>query len=317
MPLLDLQLQRRAVEIGRIRLGYSTPGGNGGKKPHKSETFVFTSRSRDAVETIASVWGGEVRPWAEARGQWEVRTDVAEIPVVVPGGPAVLSQMYELWDRGTCVRRCDSQYDTVSEGPCPCAAANRRDCKPVSRLAVILTDIPGMGTWRLETRGENAARELAGSVELLIGLRDAGQMVPAVLRSETRKSGRNVYQVPTLTAVATFRELASGQMVGRPIAELLPPAPVPLAAIGAGPAPAARPVAAGPVLLALADIPDDLTMGAQIQEAPDANRLRELWNEVIRLGWQKSYGGAPFKTLIEHLTDRAATLGLPTTRTSA
>ena len=316
MPLLDLEVQRRAVEIGRFRLGYSTPRDGGGKTPKKLETFRFTSRSETSIRAIAGLWGGTPRPWAEARGQWEVFTEATEIPVVVPGGPAVLSQMYESWDKGVIQRRCDGQMDTVSESPCVCKArqlVGRNACKPISRIGLILPDVPELGTWRLETGGMNAALELGGSAELLGQMREAGQMVPAVVRLETRKSGMNVYPVPVLVPVVTFRELATGAMQGRTIGELLPAAPVPLAAIGSGPVGSAP----GPVLLALADIPDDHAMGTQIQAAPDADRLRELWTETIRLGWLKSYGGQPYKMLIDHLNDRAEALGLPTTRASA
>ena len=310
MPLLDLEVQRRAVEVGRIRLGTSTPRPGGGKKPQTLEKWRFTSRSEDAVRAIAALWGGQPRPWEGSRGQWEVFSDVSEIPVVVPGGPAVISQQWELWDGGAVQRRCDGRYDTVSEGPCVCAQQNRRACKPISRVGLILADVPGMGTWRLETGGMNAALELGGSAELLAKLREAGQMVPATLRLETRQSGRNVYPVPVLVANTTFRALATGEMVGRPIAELLPPAPVPVAAISAGPRTGTTSTA--PAVTPVAEIATDDDMAEQIQHAADADRLRELWNEVIRLHWQDVTAGQPFLRLIDHLNSRARALGLPT-----
>ena len=75
-------------------------------RPAKSDTFRFTTGSRSDAAAIAGLFGGEVCDW---QGEFEVITDTAEIPVTVPPRDEVVSQNYEIWNRGGCIRRCNSQ----------------------------------------------------------------------------------------------------------------------------------------------------------------------------------------------------------------
>lgn len=238
-PMLDIQ--RRMVEIGRIRTGEQVAVGNSGKRrPAKLTTFRITSASRPMVEAAAAEYGGTVRDWLSPAGkQFEVVTTADQLPIVIPPGQA-LSQFYELWTGGGCQRRCDGQTNFITDEPCECPpdAAERRElaqdgraCKPTTRLNVILPDLPGLGVWRLESHGYYAAVELAGTASFLEMVTASGRMLPAVLRLEQREKkvpGKpvNRFSVPVidLPTVRIADLLTEGQVVGQLGAPRIAPA---------------------------------------------------------------------------------------------
>lgn len=168
MPIKPIVLQRRLAEVGRIRIGQVLPTKNGRTRPAKLDRLRFTAASRPLIEQVAAAYGGEVAEWTPANGgaaQWEVITDVDRVPVLVP--PASVSQYMETWSGGGCQRRCDGETELLSGGACICAAQDNMVCKPTTRLSVMLRDIPGLGVWRLESHGWNAAAELPDTAEFL------------------------------------------------------------------------------------------------------------------------------------------------------
>lgn len=55
LAVRPIDVQRRLVELGRIRLGQKAPGkGN----PQRLETFRLTSASRSLLEAAAAIYGG-------------------------------------------------------------------------------------------------------------------------------------------------------------------------------------------------------------------------------------------------------------------
>ena len=139
MPALDiLRHQRRGQQIGRLRIGQQVAvikdGRDTGKtRPARLDTFRFTTGSRATADAIAALYGGEVRPWER---EWEVITGKSEIGVTVPPRDEVISQWYEMWTAGGCQRRCDSQHDQISNGPCQCPhAANPADAEAADKAA--------------------------------------------------------------------------------------------------------------------------------------------------------------------------------------
>lgn len=235
MPLLDLQ--QRSVEIGRIRIGATVKASNGKMRPTKLDAFRFTTNSPGAAAGVAEQFGGEVRPWVGGTQAFEVFTTTTSMDVMVPAGELALSQWYEMWSGGGCQRRCDARIEQLSGGPCQCPAdieqrmvlaAKGEACKPTTRVSVILPDLQGLGVWRHESKGYNAAQELGATAEFLARAREGGAIIPASMRLEQRESKTGTethkFAVVVLDVAATLRELVEGT-VGGTVAQALPPAP--------------------------------------------------------------------------------------------
>lgn len=243
-------VQRRFRELGRIRLGEKGVAKNGKSYPKKLSGFRLTSPSRDLLLIAADLYGGEVRKWDDAPGQgdqWELyigdRVDI----LLPPGEP--LTQSFELWSGGGCVRRCNGLATTDGE-PCLCpveiearmagaAALPATACKPTTRLSVLLPRIPDIGVWRMETHGYNAAVELPGTVDLLRALSEEGNLIPAFLRIEQRTSVRGgetrhfvvpVLELPTVT-VAELQMGGSKAIAARAPTVALPAGGVPATSV--------------------------------------------------------------------------------------
>ena len=186
MAIKPIMLQRRLAEVGRIRIGETKVSKGGKTYPSKLDRLRFTSASRNLLEQVAQAYGGEVREWTPANGgaqQWEVITDTDRVPVIVP--PASVSQYMESWSGGGCQRRCDGETELLSGEACICNRTEQMLCKPTTRLSVMLRDIPGLGVWRLESHGWNAAAELPDTAEFLAR---AGGYIPASLYLKPQRS---------------------------------------------------------------------------------------------------------------------------------
>ena len=267
MALLDIQ--RRGQQIGRLRIGQQVQAANGRMRPTKLDTFRFTTQSRHAADAIAGLYGGTVRAW---NNEFEVITGQSAIGVTVPPRNQVVSQWYEMWSKGGCQRRCDSQIEQISGKPCLCphaddstdlvavenAAQERsqlaglnppRACKPITRISVMIPDLPGLGVFRLDTGSYYAAVEIGDAAELLQVARDRGVFLPAVLRIEQRQrvagGQTKKYPVPVLEVLSTFRQITSGALEAGGITAQLPPVPgqQPRALTAGATAPAAPPTA--------------------------------------------------------------------------
>ena len=247
MALLDVQ--RRGQQIGRIRIGQQVQASNGKTHPARLDTFRFTTASRVAADAIAALYGGTVRDW---EGQFEVITKESAIGVTVPPRDQVVSQWYEMWTAGGCQRRCDSQHEQISNGPCLCPHAQNPDdedevarcalersalasqktpaaCKIVTRISVMIPDLPGLGVFRLDTGSYYAAVEIGDAAAIMQLARDQGTFLPAMLRIEHRSRVANgqtkKYPVPVLELLSTLRQITSGALEAGGITAQLPPAP--------------------------------------------------------------------------------------------
>lgn len=276
-------LQRRAVRAGKIRTGKSVRDANGKVRPEKLTRFLITTDSPNIASAVAAAYGGKVEPYLPQAGTaqrgWQVLVDVDEIPVAVPPHTNVVAAWWEQWSGGGLKVRCDGETASVwgevddrgeSKGeqrrPCLCPAdlMERADgaarstptaCKPTTRVALILPDVPGTGTFTVESHGLSAAREMIGVAEAMERALAAGVMLPAMLRLEQRSGVRrpgertNSFAVPTLQLLHSPRQLLEMATQGAS-ASALPPPPPPLA-ISAGPsdeagAPDGQQSAAGP-----------------------------------------------------------------------
>lgn len=213
--LLDIQV--RLNELGRIRLGEKGARG----EPKRLTKFRLTSASRAMLEQAAAVYGGTVRAWKGApdEGFWELYTEADALDILIPPTLAAYSQFYELWSGGGCERRCDGEIELLSGGPCRCDP-EARECQVTTRVSVMLPRIAGLGVWRLETRGWNAAATLPSTLELL-GLSGRGSFVPGVLRLEQRSVKRRVADKDGVLKVQTQRFVVPVIDVAGTIGELL------------------------------------------------------------------------------------------------
>lgn len=209
-PIIDLQ--RRLVEVGRVRMGRKGDKG----QPQKLDTWRLTSTDKARLDAAADLFGGTVIPWeGSPKGdEHELITTTAELPILLLPGQA-LSQWHELWSGGGCQRRCDGEREILSDSPCLCdAEKGARKCKPTTRLSVMLPDVPGLGCWRLESHGYYAAVELSATAAMLEQATARGQMLPARLRIDQRrqiKDGKTTrYAVPVIDIDVRFRDAVAG-----------------------------------------------------------------------------------------------------------
>jgi hypothetical protein len=292
VPIIDLQ--QRFLELGRIRTGIQVDFEKDGKaksRPEKLDTFRLTSPNRALLEAAIEAYGqAEIRPWGN---QWEVITPAKSFDILVPPGQT-LSQWNELWTAAGCLRRCDGVTNAIDNTPCACPKdpAARREaasariptaCKPVTRLSVILTALPGIGVWRLDSHGYYAAVELAGAARILSRATAAGYIIPARLRLEQREKripGRptNHYAVPVIDLVETR------------IADLLPEAAMrrPELLTGSGPAllgagrpalPSTPPPASSDLRAPAVLVDDDLVDESILADPGEPPSLLELLRE--------------------------------------
>tara|TARA_Y100000814_G_scaffold152075_1_gene110858 strand:+ start:128 stop:979 length:852 start_codon:yes stop_codon:yes gene_type:complete len=219
----------RVPEQGRIRLGIQDEGRG---FPKSLDTFRFTSPDRDAIENIAEIYGGSTKIWnnkkATPQNQWQVITEASDVRVFLP--PNSIDVWYEEWSGGGLLRRCDGiEAQVQSQTPdgtdidiVPCVCSPMVDkggsmlCDPHTRLNIILPDVRFGGTWRIESKGWSASRELPAMINLIYSMQDKGMTV-ARLSLEKRKkiSGgktRN-YVVPKLSVDSSPVEIMSGDAV--------------------------------------------------------------------------------------------------------
>lgn len=273
MPILTLQ--QRSRELGRIRIGQQVPTGRTNHKdeptyrPEKLDRFRLTSASRPLIERVAELYGGDVREWDNnGSRQFEVITAATRLPVLVP--PQPVSQYFELWSGGGCQRRCDGVTELLKDRPCPCDPdPEQRECKPTTRLNVILRDVEGIGVWRLESHGYYSAVELP---EVAAFLAHAGQYVSAWLSLEQRTAIRDGktrrWMVPTLEVDVTPAALLSGDGATGQIG------PAPSAIETGQPA-----LPAGKTKLSAKEIE---MARSQITDAVSLDQLRDVWGQFAK-----------------------------------
>jgi hypothetical protein len=233
-------LQERFRELGRLRMGRksSSQGGH----PVKLDTWRLTSpgRGKWLLEAAAKIYGGQVQPWdgAPTDGEhWELITETDSLPIIIPPG-IVLSQAYELWTADGCKKRCDGVRQMLRDVACSCPkehaermkeAAKGKACSPVTRLSVILPDLPDLGVWRLESHGYHAAVELAGVTSLVQVATTKGMLIPARLRIDKRRVKRagekpRQFTVPVIEAGVSFEHFAHALELPQAVMEEVPPA---------------------------------------------------------------------------------------------
>lgn len=226
------QRPRRLQVAGRLRTGVK-----GNRGPQAIDTWRITSHDRGALDQLAEMYGGTVQPWRDAPtvGQWELFTEATTLNVVLPPDPLGDGPVYELWSGKGRQRRCDATTcETFRSGPdgpepvempCICNAKGNLECKPKTRLQVMLPGIRFSGVWRYDSGSGNVADELAGMVYEVLGGHPRG-FIEAELCLENRRSGTNKYTIPVLRIATSLESLAAGEV---PVLGTGTPAPAPLA----------------------------------------------------------------------------------------
>lgn len=225
------------MELGRVRIGGEKIEGKVGKK---LDAFRFTSASYVLLDAVAQTYGGNVEPWTGAPdgdGYFQVYSKAMEINIILPpvfaqqdGSPTTsYSQWFEHWTGGGCKRRCDGVTEAISAKPCLCNRDDRT-CDVVTRVSFLLPDIPGLGMWRLETKGYNAAVELPGTLEMLLMAANEQKFLPAVLRIEHRTKRVDGEKFPRrfIVPVIDLPQMRVGQLLAGQTFAINAPAPPPM-----------------------------------------------------------------------------------------
>lgn len=207
MPILDVQ--KRYRELGRVRIGAKDERG----LPTKLDCFRLTSPSLDLLKHASGLWGGIPTEWqgAPTEGtQYELVTESDILDVLVPPQNVADHQLMELYSKGGAQRRCDGTTELISGRGCMCDP-DARVCTPTTHILLVLPDLPDIGTWRLVSRGWNAAAELPATIDLLMQLLGQGIMPAAQLAIEKRTSvtdgQTHHFSVPVLRTTYSLRDL--------------------------------------------------------------------------------------------------------------
>ncbi len=192
MPI-DIERQKRLVEVGKIRVGETYTTSTGKTAPRARETFRLTSRHKDILFAAQESYGGTVRQWEGHPGYFELLIDSREIKALVSlrrtlnGEYESLSQHFERWG-GTrkCTHRCNGLIcsllgaDGRKDVPCQCDPQDRK-CKLVSRLLVLLTELPALGMWRLDTRSDTFDSEVHALIDVCSQFNQEDRPIPVTL----------------------------------------------------------------------------------------------------------------------------------------
>ena len=181
MPITALEHQQELRQLGEIRIGHvvkmngTNKRGEQKTRPEKLSKFRFTSPSKPLLEKVAELYGGTVQPWTPANGdaaEFEVYSEATSLPILIPG-PRSISLWYELNDGRRLMRRCDGEREWRRGVPCVCnpkqqlAWSDDRECDIKLRLNVMLSEVPAIGRWLLQSKGKNAAVEIPPMAQIL------------------------------------------------------------------------------------------------------------------------------------------------------
>jgi hypothetical protein len=197
-PLGRVVAPARLPELGAIRFGEQVEGGS---HPRALEKPRLTSNDEALLARAAEVYGGDVQPWTNpATGEvaFEVYTDVTALDVLVPVGMGVtvLDQVYEQYRRGYRSAWSDGErvhwFDEQNhwrERPVEGDELSGGDWSRVTRLRLMLADVPGVGVWTLSTTSAYAASELPATIAYLAQMTIDGRPVSGrlILKRRTQR----------------------------------------------------------------------------------------------------------------------------------
>jgi hypothetical protein len=318
-------VQRSLREVGRIRAGYSDEvEGKTWRKPCRSDTLILTSLQQRVIVAAAARWGGEPEPWTPQGSNvptWRVVTDTAEIPAILPQGNP-LSTMFETWNGGKCVRRCDGVVEEKVDGrdkPCLCAAqfgpqwyereptSPPTTCKITGRLNVYLEELGDFGYWRIDVHSFYAVTEMSGLVDWVKARLGPEPSIRIRVAIEQRARGKARYPVVAIRlADDTAIQILSGQTPQLTVGELPDRRALTATAHvddaegdGGQRALTAAAAAPPPRVDDEAGAPD---WGARFDAAPDKTTLGGLWRDCVAAAAMTAVLEARWKAAAARLT---------------
>jgi len=200
MAILDLQ--RREMESGRIRFGNKK-----GNRPNRLDHPLLTSPDKGLIEAVAASYGSTVSEWPGGEGQWQTEV-VGDLRILVPVSPEPVSQFWERWSGGGCMRRCDGFHDQIQDAPCDCDKdADKRACSATTRITVLMQET-GEARFRIESKSINAAVEMPGALEQATGEK-TGEVMSGILRVEQRRGKKGTVPVPVIVLDKVSGEVQS------------------------------------------------------------------------------------------------------------
>jgi len=221
-----------AIRMGcRVATTYKDKNGNPIMIPKKLDRFRITSPKKPLIEQVAERFGGEVNSWSGHYGpEWEVIISSEKLPVLVPRQK--IDPNYEYWSGKAKSRLCDGGTERTRNQPCLCKQPNNhahkfykgvcslcgldqawsgpdhehdfdvagkcsvcgcgRICKPTTRLSLMIHGVSGLGYFKLESHGFNAAMELPAFAGVVGNLPDS-EPLPAVLSMRFEERVRMVF----------------------------------------------------------------------------------------------------------------------------
>lgn len=295
-------IQGSMREVGRIRSGDSEAvEGKTWRRPRRSDTLILTSVQQRLIVAAAAMWGGEPEQWTPQGSNvpvWRVVTDTPEIPAVLPQGYP-LSTMFEMWQGGKCLRRCDGlseEKSAPSPVPCVCRANfgpqwYERDqtnppsiCKITGRLNVYLEGLGDFGYWRIDVHSFYAVTEMSGFIDWVKARLGPDPSVRIRIAIEQRARGKTMFPVVAVrladdTAIQILSGVAPKLMVeGLPDRRALTaappsdePGPEERPALTAAPTPPPAPPAGGV---------SEEEWAARFDAATDRPELAGLWKQA-------------------------------------
>lgn len=231
-----LPSEGRLHRVGKLRAGVkktSTKSGALVEYPSAVDYFVVNadaSTSEQSATSFHRIYGEEPR----------------ELDVVLPADTPdeVLQGAWRLYGTGGLLKRkCEGPGGACQErgadgewiyGPCACDREHiplddKRRCQARWTLSVLLMNVAGLGVWQFDTGSEMAARDLAGMLNLIYGLRGTLLRAECKLRLVPRQVSpkgvaKTVY-VAQLDAsgVTPAEALALAEGGASPLPQLPPP----------------------------------------------------------------------------------------------
>ena len=127
-----------------------------------------------------------------------------------------------MWSKGGCQRRCNGATESFSGSPCLCLQqfgdqwyerSAREVCVSKSRLKVLLPDMPGLGSWRMETGSFYATDEIAGMVDTIRSAVGGQVLVPVTLRIDPRTRVAHGETKQFVVPVVELRGVTAGALL--------------------------------------------------------------------------------------------------------